>query len=150
MQGEKRTLHNVANVGMPSPATRLCKLPMAHSGPPATLFKSQQTIALTSYSRLLLCPSSLPHFWYADSTGSISSAHFIYTSAEGILVSRTLFTHMASQKCPLYFQPTLLQVPFPDWMAVSQNPLPPVPASYLLTLYFPSKGLSMCHSPWHF
>lgn len=132
MQGKKRTLHNVANVGMPSLATRLCKLPMAHSGPPATLFKSQQTIALTSYSRLLLlCPSSLPHFWYADPTGSISSAHFVYTSAEGILVSRTLFTHMASQIMPLVFPAYPPPVPFPE------------------TLYFPSKGLSMCHSPGH-
>lgn len=88
MQGGKRTLYNVVvNVGMSSLATRLCKLPMAHSGPLTTLFKSQQTIALASDSRLLLlCPSSLSRFRYADPTEfvyskPISSAHFVYTSA---------------------------------------------------------------------
>lgn len=38
MQGGKRTLHNVVvNIGMSSLATRLCKLPMAHSGPLTTV-----------------------------------------------------------------------------------------------------------------
>lgn len=88
MQGGKRTLHNVVvNVGMSSLATHLCKLPMVHSGPLTTLFKSQQIIALASDSRLLLlCSSSLPRLCYADPTEfvyskPISSAHFVYTSA---------------------------------------------------------------------
>lgn len=152
MQGGKRTLHNVVvNVGMSSLATRLCKLPMAHSGPLTTVqIPTDHCFSLWFQTSPFVPKLPFPFPLCRSHWVRLLQAHQLcplrlHLCLRHSCIQNILHSHGKSNNAPCipaHCPPSAVSRPGGCLSGRSSTC-----ACILLTLYFPSEGFSMCHSP---